>query len=498
MITPKTAGAMVLAAVVVIGGLAVYENYQYSPSGQQQCLSLQAGEPVRSQVTNRTFGAVTEFALPGNDTWPSAITAAPDGSVWFVIQSVPGVVHLYPNNGTIVEYGWPGYKPSNASDCFPNVVSSGITLWNGRVWAEDEFGNALLGVRPSDGNVVSLNLTGRGNYPYWLAPGPDGNLWVTFDDSPARLAKVLPNLTMSIINLEGVGDDSPLQLEFLNSSVAILSTINLSENATTKGCVCNGHVYSFNPTQANSTIRPLVVGGGYNLIEPTSASYSEGTVWVAQHYASSVVEYDFGSGEWTKYPTSLVSWTNTTLPLMMVANGSSVWFNEHYANKIALIRPASGTMTEFSESDPPAVDSSGIQNDEYIAMSGGRLWFTSMSGNYVGFVDGRYVPTFSVSPLTTNRVVVPAGGSASVSLEVKGAWSGETKVGVSDSEGYFSIPSLISATPSASVVPPGTSPYVLDLNLVVSQSAPPGVYVVALTVTNREIQQSAFVYVTVK
>ena len=505
--------AIVVIALVAFSGFAFYEGYftsgssqtlqtssqtqQTSSQTQQQCVSLQSGTFVKSQVTNRTFGPVTEYALPGNDTWPSAITAAPDGSVWFVEQAVPGVTHLYPNNGTTVQYAWPGYKTPTQANCFPTDVSSGIALWNGRVWSADEFANAIFGVRPHDGSVVSINASGRASYPYWLAVGPDGDLWVTFDNAPAELGRIDPNMTMSVVSLSGTGEDSPLQLDFVNSSYALLAAINLSTNATTKGCVCNGHIYSFDPSVVGSTITPSVVGGGYPLVLPTSVSFSSERVWVAQHDASSVAAYDLSSGTWAQYPTSRVPWTNTTLPLLIDANGSEVLFNEHYANKIALLNPVSGTLTEIDESNPPPTTYDGIQNDEYIAVAGGRLWFTSLTGNYVGFVDASYKPSFDVAVSGNNSLIIAPGDNSSLKISVSGSWTAPLKVSVSDSENYAAAPTLIRITPSVSAVPSGGGGYDLGVGIAVSRSLLAGKYTVAVTVADGLIQQTAYIFVTV-
>ena len=499
----RVIAALVVIAIVGLSGFALYEGYFASgPSQTQQtqraqCVSIPGGTFVQSQVTSRTFGAVTEYALPGNDTWPSAITAAPDGSVWFAEQAVPGVAHLYPDNGTIVQYAWPGYKAPTLANCFPTDVSAGIALWNGRVWSADEFANVIFGVRPNDGSVVSINATGRASYPYWLAVGPDDDLWVTFDNAPAELGRIYPNLTMSIVNLSGTGEDSPLQLDFVNSSYALLAAINLSTNATTKGCVCNGHIYSFDPSVVSSAITPSVVGGGYTLVLPTSVSYTTEEVWVAQHYASSVAAYDLRSGTWTQYPTSRVPWTNTTLPLLIDSNGSEVLFNEHYANKIALLDPGRGTLTEIDESNPPPKTYDGIQNDEYIAVAGGRLWFTSLTGNYVGFVDASYRPSFDVAVSGSNSLSIAPGGNSSLKISVSGAWTTPMNVSVSDSENYAAAPALIRITPSVSAVPSGGGSYNLGVGIAVSKALGAGEYTVAVTVADGLIQQTAYIFVTV-
>lgn len=496
MKTRIVVGAVVVLVILGIGSFAVYETY-YPPQGSQ-CAPIQGGKLARSHLTSVTFGGVTEYALPGQGRWPNAIATAPDGSVWFAEQEVPGVAHLYPNNGTLVEYAWPGYATPKPPDCLYQASSSGMALWEGRVWAADEFANAIFGVNPADGSSVRINTTSNAAYPYWLAVGPDGNLWFTSDNSPARLGRVYPNMTLSIVNLVGLGADQPIQLTFVNSSLALLATVNEAENSTSKTCICTGHIYSFDPTTPSMDISPAVVGASYRLVLPTSVSYSDGRIWVAQHGASSIVSYDFATRAWTKYPTSRVPWTSTTLPLVVYSSGTTVWFNEHYANKMATLDRAGAILTEMSESDPPASSGAGIQNDESFALASGGLWFTSESGNYVGYLDGNYKPGFQVALSGTNGTVALApGGSATMSLKVTGSWTSPLNVNTSDSENFASAPNLIRIVPVVTSIPAGSSPYKLDVQISLAQSIAPGVYTVAVTVTDGGVQQSAYIFVDV-
>ena len=490
----RSVAAVAVLAIVLVASFAVYETYfaQAAPP----CQPLHGRSFARTQTKSTTFGAVTEYQIPGIGRWPSSITAAPDGSVWFIEQELPGVAHLFPQNGTLLEYAWPGYKTSAPPDCVPNSVSAGVAIWNGRVWGADEFGNLIVGVNPSDGSIVNYTTAGKASFPYWLAVGPDGNLWFTSDNLPARLGRIFPNGTLSVINLSGMGDDIPLQLDFVNSTLAFVAGINLSGNKTVS-CFCDGHVYSFDPAGASSSVSPSLVGGDYKIIEPTSVSYSQGRVWVTQHAASAVVSYDFATGAWTKYPTSRVPWTGTTLPYFIDANGSLVWFNEHYANKIAFIDPGAGTMTEFSETNPPITTNDGIQNDEFIAVAGGRLWFSSMSGNYVGYVNGGFEPGFHASVSGSNRVGAVGGDTLNFTLEVSGSWSKPMPVNFSDSEDPSSSPYEIQITPSVSSIPTGSSPFELGVAVHLQQSLPPGDYTIAVTVTNGGVQQVAYIFVGV-
>jgi streptogramin lyase len=490
--------AIVFVAIIAVASTVVYE--QYYASASVPCQLVKAGTTLKTQLSKTTFGGVTEYALPRPDRWPNAIVNASDGSVWIAEQEIPGVAHFFPTNGTLVEYPWPGYPSAIPPDCSPGINVSGITIWNGRVWSADEFGNAIVGVDLSDGSVVSVNSTERAPYPYWVAVGPDGDLWFTSDNfagQPSVLGRILPNDTLEVVNLIGLGNDQPLQIDFVNSTLALLSTINQAPNATTEACICTGHIYSFDPATAGSQVTPSLVGGGYTLVLPTSLSFLNGSVWVTQHAASSVVRYDFATRTWTKYPTSIVSWIDITLPYVIQEEGGNVWFNEHYANKIAMINPELGTLTEFSEANPPIADPIDIQNDLSIAPAPNGLWFTSESGNYIGFVNASYNPGFSIFAEGKDAAEVLPGGEASFTLQVSGSWANPMNVNVSDSENIQSIPHSITVTPGVAAIPQGVSPFALGVQVSVGGTTVPGNYTLAVTVTNGDVQQSAYLFLVV-
>lgn len=493
MVTSKVVAAVVVIALVVVAGASYYEFFSAPSPG---CASVTPGAMSRTTLSGTSFGGVTEYRLPSQDRWPSAVTTAPDGSVWFAEEEVPGVAHFFPGNGTLVEYAWPGYATPKPPDCIPGATTSGIALWQGRVWAADEYNNAIFGVNPADGSTVRVNTTSNARFPYWLAVGPDGNLWFTSENTPAALGRISPNLTLSIIQLKGLGNDQPIQLTFVNSSYALLDTINQAENTTTKGCICSGHIYSFDPSNVTSSITPEIVGGNYALTLPTMVTFVDGRMWVAQHLPSNVLSYDFATGQWTSYPTSTVPWS-TTLPLEILANGSRVWFNEHYANKIAFIDSASWTLTEISESNPPAATAAGIQNDESIALGSGGVWFTSLSGNYLGFISANYRPAFQIASEESGSLTMSPGQNATLQFRVTGTWSSALEVNMSDTESFTSVPKLIQLVPSVAEVPPGGTPYVLTVHLTLAQSIKPGSYVVAVTLTEGGVQQSAYAFLQV-
>ena len=498
MRTGKAIAVVAVVVLIAVSSFAIYEVYYATPSAP--CQTIEGGGVLRTQLGGTTFGAVTEYALPGPNRWANAIANGTDGSIWLAEQEVPGVAHFFPANRTLVEYSWPGYPAPKPPDCVPTLNVSGMAVWNGRVWAADEFDNRTVGLDPGDRSVVSVDSTGRAPFPYWLTVGPDGDLWFTsnnFAGQPARLGRILPNMTLEVVDLIGLGNDQPLQLDFVNSTFALLSTLNQASNSTTHACQCTGHIYSFDPSDVGTAVTPSLVGGGYTLRLPTSLAYSNGSVWVTQHASSSLARYDFATGSWTQFPTSIVSWIGTTLPYVIQEEGGALWFNEHYANKIALLNPEQGTLTEFSESNPPIDDPTQIQNDLSIVASPQGLWFTSMTGNYLGFVSSSYDPGFSLLTSGNSTAKVVPGGIISFNVGVSGVWTRPMNVNVSDSEDFESVPHAITITPSVAAIPQGVTSFNLGVSVSVGSEVSPGEYTLAVTVTNGNVQQTAYLFVLV-
>ena len=178
---------------------------------------------MKSTVSSSSFGAVTEYELPAPSRWSNAISVAPDGSVWFGEQSVPGVGHLFANNGTLVEYAWPWTGEANQGSCDFKTSIWGIAVWNGMVWGTDGDRNALVGLNPDSGALKIVNITGQGSFPYTLTAGPDGALWFTMlapAPAPAVIGRMTPDYQVTIFKIAGYNADIPTQVQFVNSTYA--------------------------------------------------------------------------------------------------------------------------------------------------------------------------------------------------------------------------------------------------------------------------------------
>jgi streptogramin lyase len=369
------------------------------------------------------------------------------------------------------------------------------------VWAADGDSNRLVGLNPVDGSTTYVNASSA-RFPYLFAPASDGSLWFTALTTPATLGRLGQDLSVTAYHVAGLGHQEPIQLQFVNSSYAYLVALD-PYNSTDSG------LYSLDPRPTGSMISASRLGGEFRLFFAQSLSVSEGSVWVAQHLPSNVIEFGRSTGNWTVYPTSAnpvksvnprSNASETTLPYFIQVNGSRVWFNEHYANRIALLDPKAGTLTEYSEANPPVLNLTHIQNDLTIAAAHSGVWFTSMSGNYVGFV-GAGAPAFSVAAAGSNQEKLLRGGSLTATFRAAGNWSTPLLVSVSDSEDLTSVPKLISITSRASNLPNhqcgSCAPVDFVVSVNASSSLQPGRYTVAVTVTDGLVYQTAFLFLTV-
>jgi streptogramin lyase len=474
----------ILVAVIAVSALGAFAVYTSTAA----CNPQKATETTTSHLDSTTFGAVTEYAFPRTGNWANAVTVASDGSVWFGEQALPGVAQFDPTSGQLTEYKWSCYATPQSGG--PVTSIWGVVQWNGQVWATDGSANRLIGLNPSDGSLTYVNTTSA-SFPYLLAPSPDGSLWFTTLSTKPLLASLKTDLSLAVYPVSGIGKEEPIQILFENATHAYMVALNPD---STKG---EGGLYSFDPQTSTGTIVATRVGGNFSLYFPDGLSQTGNEIFVTQHYPSNIVEYNLKTGAWTTYPTSLVSYSYTTLPYFVEATSSGVWFNEHYGNKIAVLNQNAGRMTEFSEANPPITNGTQIQNDLTIALGQNGLWFTSTSGDYLGFVNGSYTPPFSIQAATSNTLSLSQGGSTTLHFQLGGTWSGPLRVLVSDSENITSVPKFVSIQPGTSIIPAGAGLADLPVMISATRSLPPGTYTIAVTVTDGLVYQTAFVYLTI-
>ena len=466
-----TLSILVIALIALGGVLLQFLVFERS----QPCSGSSSSSTIlRSNLNYVQFGAVRKYRLPSSRA-PNAITLAPDGSVWFGEQALPGVAQLYPN-GTLLEYKWPFRYNSPG---LPGLTFTwGIALWKGCVWASDQAGSQLVAVDPATRSTKTIKL-GTGSFPYTLTVGPDDSLWFT-EVFASKIGRVDSQFRLHEYSLPVPG--TPAQIVFANSSLGYyVDTGNV--------VFVEPAVYSFDP---NNFSPVQLYSNGMKLLAPTSLALVKNGLWVAQHASSNLAYYNFDNHVWSQYPTTPVNYVQTNLQYFVAANGSLIWFNEHYANRIGVIDTQHGLLTEYSVSNPPANKTTEIDNALTFAVGKDKVWFTELTTNYVGYVDASGPQSFSFQPATNATLRLPLGGETSVKLILEGTSDKSLRILSSDSETLTARPQQITLNLSEAEIGSLNGQATVTLNLATRATTVPGDYTLLISVTDGLVTQGIY------
>jgi streptogramin lyase len=439
------------------------------------------------QLAPTTFGAITEFTVSANRTPAGIAVNQTDGSIWFGEWGLPGVGHLF-LNGTLTEYKWPYADNSVTSECGQETQIWGVALWNGSVWAADNLYSRLIAVNPSTGATQAVNLTSQAD-PYTLAVGA-GDLWFTEDTAPGAIGKLSPDSSVQYYSLPDSEHMESIYVMFQNSTLGYV----LSLDETTFSPV----LFSFDPSSATPTFTPA--GGNQTLYEPSGLALANGGIWATEHAASAMAFLNFTTDQWTIYPTSTEPYVPTVLTYFDGSNGTAVWFNEHYTNRMGVITGDGRYLTEYSITNPPIWNITTIlENYNMVTMGldeNNGAWFAAATAGIVGFVNASYQPPFSISAGSTSVTLAP-GGSAQLGVQYTGNVAGSNlSLQFEDNEFNNGTAKFMSFTPGTiTTSSAGVSTFTLTVSA--SSALAPGNYIAAATVTNGSIYRTVYFAVEV-
>jgi streptogramin lyase len=351
-------------------------------------------------------------------------------------------------------------------------------MWKGCVWASDQAGSQLVAVNPETGSVQTVKL-GAGSFPYTLTVGPDDSLWFT-EVFASRIGRIDEQLHLHEYLLPVAG--TPAQIVFVNDALGYyVDTGNVG--------FVKPAIFSFDPR----SFSPIKVASGETLRAPTSLALVGDGVWLTQHATSHLAFYDFNSHEWFFFPTSPVSYQATTLPYFVAANGSLIWFNEHYANRMARLDTEHGLLTEYSLSDPPASKITGIDNALTFALGKDKVWFTELTADYVGFVDAAYKPNFTISPANNPNIKLRPGGNINVTFTVSGQSEQPLMVQFADTEKATGRPQRIFNNANVTEIESFNGRKTIAVKITADKTIQVGNYTLLITVTDGLTYQGAYI-----
>lgn len=128
--------------------------------------------------------------LPGAHAF--ALTAGPDGNVWFAGPRVGGdalVVGKVTPDGEVTEY----QRPSTGF-AYSIVAGPDRNLWF------VEWGKGAIGRITTEGDPTSFPLPDANAHPTAITAGPDGNLWFT-EGAPSAIGRITPSGRITVFPL---------------------------------------------------------------------------------------------------------------------------------------------------------------------------------------------------------------------------------------------------------------------------------------------------------
>ena len=289
-----------------------------------------------------TAGAFTGFTVDGltqSFSGLSGITAGPDGALWFT--GVTGKVGRITTAGAVTEFAVLG----------PDTGDQITTGPDGNLWVGDSASQAVVRVTPA-GVATSFHIPGKYSTVSGLTAGPDGNLWLTGSESGYN-----PGQTPLVAKI------SP-----------------------------GGSVTSF-PFPARTTLDPTLGVPYLGLAALTTGP--DGALWVGGDQIIVRVATD---GTTTRFPLTLDGARATSI---VTGPDGALWFTETFTDANQNKSAAVGRITTAGVVSQYPIPTAGSA-DDIVRGPGDDLWF----------VEGRpdsiaYPPAGDLARITPAGVVTP-------------------------------------------------------------------------------------------
>lgn len=357
---------MVVVVLVLSVGLAFTGVFSGKSSGSPATTATQ--ESVSPAEVTDPY--INEYGLPNG--LPNAIAVDASGNVWTMLQNSSSLAVYFPANGSLHQYPIPGMK-SKAP-----LTTWGIAIDNqrGYVWFTEEVTNTVWSFQISTAAFKMYNIETPESNPYQIAVDKYGNAWFT-EFSGDNLGEVLTNGTVVEFPIP-IASSNPTGIAIDQSSGRVwfnlLNTAGLTDEFYV-GSYFNGSFTFNNITPDVDTPIGIAVD-------------SSGTIWLTQHGASFVTEFN-PTTHYLKTISTSIPDVGASYPYFVAIDNATgdIWFNEHYGNAITVFYPSSNTMVEY-EIPSRAVSDGNISGALTMALSpSGTPWFTELYTGKIGSVN---------------------------------------------------------------------------------------------------------------
>ncbi|HLZ59750.1 MAG TPA: protein kinase [Ktedonosporobacter sp.] len=299
--------------------------------------------PPNGVTPTTAAGVITEFPVPTVGSNLVAITAGPDGNLWFTEFSGDKVGRISPT-GRITEF------PIPTANSRPNWITAGP---DGNLWFTEQAGR--IGRISPTGTITEFPVPAASSDPIGITAGPDGNLWFT-EFSGDKVGRISPTGRITEFPIPTVG----------GNPIAITAGPDGNFWFTEWSSDKVGRITS----SGRITEFPVpTVGSNPSLI----TTGPDGNLWFIEWSGDKIARIN-STGTITEFLAPTVG----SGPSGITAGpDGNLWFTEYYGNQIGRISP-NGSITEFP------VPTVGSALNWIAAGADGNLWFTEKGGNKIG------------------------------------------------------------------------------------------------------------------
>jgi virginiamycin B lyase len=315
---------------------------------------------------------IVEYSVPSAQSHPMAITAGPDGALWFTgyASGYAGGIGRITTAGDISGYTVP-FPPGPPRHTVAITAGTDGALWfTWDTYCDDPSGLSRI---TTDGVITDRVFSGSSCSTLGVTSGPDGAIWFTNSQTPrsisGNIARVTTDGTVQSRYFVGYGDDCTgsgypyagryptgitagpdgalwFTARYWNFPCSYIGRI------TTAGAITNY------PLPPNSNVGLITAG-------------PDGALWFTD---TNNIGRITTSGEITEYPIP----TPNSRPSHIAAGpDGALWFTEYDANQIGRIT-TSGEITEY----PVPTPISGVSG--ITTGPDGAIWFTEYAANKIG------------------------------------------------------------------------------------------------------------------
>jgi streptogramin lyase len=338
--TPKWVSDPVI--VTTKAGTSVDVTFELRRSDQGARVDVQTLFP-------ETMHAMTEFTLPGVDTWPRGIVTGPDDNIWYV-ASASNKIGRITTSGKITEFTVP------TANSMPYVITAGF---HNDLWFLELGSTSKVGRVSTTGSFSEYTLPASIQSTLSqiaITSGTDGNIWFT-EPAINKIGRITPTGVLTEFTVptansspSGIATGPDGNLWFTELLGNKIGRITLA-----------GVITEFTIPSAGSTPRSIVAGPDGNLW------FTEGNVSKIARMTTAGVVTEFAL-------------PNACKPAHITVGGDrNLWFTDG-CNKVARMTTA-GVLTEF----PSPTGNSTPFN--ITAGPDGAIWFTELTANKIGRIS---------------------------------------------------------------------------------------------------------------